>query len=235
MQSPFVSSIDKPALRANLAKQIELSMYRFYQDKLTDDLITRTPVCDNFEQFVFKRKAEFIAGRMAACSAISKLLNSHNSIYSIGVNSDRSPIWPEGLIGSITHSKDLALAMVGNKTECKYLGVDLEHMMDEKLSKEVVPNILIDSELSLLTQSHLAFNIAVSLAFSAKESLFKALSPTTRQFQDFDAARIESIDVTSQQLSLELTKDWHEQLPKGSVFNCNFHLYDTYLISYVLV
>lgn len=235
MYSSFISPIDKPVLRANLTKQVEMSMYRFCQDMLTNNLIALIPVCDNFEQFVFKRKAEFIAGRLAANSAISALLSSSNSIYSIGVNSDRSPIWPEGVVGSITHSNDLALAMVGNKTELKYLGVDLEHIMDEKLSKEVASNILIDSELSQLTKASFAFNTAVSLAFSAKESLFKALSPTTRQFQDFDAALIESIDLTGQQLSLRLTKDWHEQLPKGSVFNCKFYIYDTYLISYVLV
>src|SRR5205814_2684364 len=69
-------------------------------------------------QAVPKRRAEFFAGRLCAMLAIEELCGM---AHAVPVKPDRSPSWPEGLLGSITHTDHRALAVVASKASYQLL------------------------------------------------------------------------------------------------------------------
>ncbi|MFV0491843.1 MAG: 4'-phosphopantetheinyl transferase [Pseudorhodobacter sp.] len=132
-------------------------------------------------QAVPARLAEFAAGRIAARAAMAELGHPPTAIP---MGSDRAPIWPTGLSGSISHSKTACLAAV---TPLPYLiGIDLEP--DEDLSPELWPTILRPSEIANLPRHHAARH--AKQIFSAKEAAYKAQYASSRQFIDFQALEV---------------------------------------------
>jgi 4'-phosphopantetheinyl transferase EntD len=63
---------------------------------------------------------------------------------------------------------------------------------------------------------------ALTMLFSAKESLYKALYPDTQRFMDFSAARVQAFTPDSLCLTLALTEDWHPAWPTGSLLSVNY-------------
>ena len=72
------------------------------------------------KQAVPKRCAEFLAGRYVAQQALKELTTRE---YQIPVADDRSPIWPEGIVGSISYTDSQSIAAVAFKEDCQLLGV----------------------------------------------------------------------------------------------------------------
>ena len=66
-----------------------------------------------------KRVSEFTAGRVAARLALKQL---GAPAMSVPMAPDRSPIWPPGLTGSITHTHSACLAAVAWEREVRMLG-----------------------------------------------------------------------------------------------------------------
>lgn len=122
------------------------------------------------------RRLEFAAGRLAARDAMGQLGFAASPVP---MASDRAPIWPEGLIGSITHSAGLALACVAQARDVAALGIDLEP--DEALEKDLVSTILTPEEAEAIPEED------ARAAFCAKEAVYKALYPLTGEIWDFDA------------------------------------------------
>ena len=54
-----------------------------------------------FDHMVPKRKCEFLSGRI--CARLAQIELGNSEIFQIRQNEDRSPIWPEDMIGSISH------------------------------------------------------------------------------------------------------------------------------------
>lgn len=113
-----------------------------------------------------KRKAEHLAGRMAAAQALYALTGQASVP---GIGSQREPLWPAGIFGSISHCGQQALAVVSRLGP---LGVDIEEIADQTLAQEIEGSVIDDAEREVLRA--LPFPLAVTLAFSAKESAYKA-------------------------------------------------------------
>ncbi|MBF4438096.1 4'-phosphopantetheinyl transferase superfamily protein, partial [Vibrio anguillarum] len=58
----------------------------------------------------------------------------------------------------------------------------------------------------------------ITLMFSAKEALYKALYPQTLQFQNFGAAKLTKVSAPSAQFQIELTCDWSDSYRAGTQF-----------------
>ena len=71
---------------------------------------------------VNKRQREFAAGRAAAHTAMANLGVPPQAILN---GDDRAPIWPEGLTGSITHTRGCAIAIVARNSDVRALGIDV--------------------------------------------------------------------------------------------------------------
>lgn len=119
-----------------------------------------------------KRKQEFIAGRCAAHNAQQQIENKTTPILK---GEHGEPLWDSNLIGSITHSKDYAFAVVSHKKYFYSIGLDLEEMPSQN-KWHLVNHICNDSEKQWASNCHNPSNRLIQL-FSAKESIYKAFFP----------------------------------------------------------
>ena len=125
-----------------------------------------------------KRKAEHLAGRIAAVHA----LREFGFKYAPPVGERRQPLWPAGLYGSISHCQATALAVVSHQPT----GIDIEEIFSAQAAEELKDSIMTPAEYELLVVSNLPFSVVLTLAFSAKESAFKASKLQTDQgFLDY--------------------------------------------------
>ncbi|MDZ5699778.1 4'-phosphopantetheinyl transferase family protein [Chelativorans sp. M5D2P16] len=176
-----------------------------------------------------RRLAEFVAGRRCAGEAL-RLLSGRTSFP--GQAEDRAPVWPEGILGSISHSRDRAIAVAGRSERYRALGVDLETVLTETEAREIAPQTLTERELARFGRRVDAFT--VGLAFSAKESLFKALYPIVRRFCGFDASELAGWDSEGTAL-LRLTEDLSPEWCRGQEFAVHFGCLDGFLITRVSI
>lgn len=142
-----------------------------------------------------KRQTEHLAGRIAAVYALREV-----GVKAIpGIGEQRQPLWPAPWYGSISHCGHSALAVVSERP----VGVDIEQLFCPSLASELESSIITPAERAVLNASGLSFELALTLAFSAKESGFKAWSSHSQEFADFQAARVISLDGTTLHLQLQ--------------------------------
>jgi enterobactin synthetase component D len=163
---------------------------------------------------VVKRQAEFFFGRLAARAA---LCDCGQPLVDVPVGPAREPVWPPGIIGSISHVNGLAAAVVGQRTRRIGLGIDLERTAVAE-SQAALRKLAVDvDELKDLQALDVALtlNERVTLVFSAKESLYKALRGAVGRFFGFEAVRVEAIDERRGVVSMVLTGDLRPAFARG--------------------
>jgi len=133
------------------------------------------------ERAVDKRRAEFATARVLARKALALL---GVPAASLEPRPDRSPRWPPGTVGTITHTSGFCVVAVARSTQLESIGVDVER--PGPLSHELFPLICTVEERSWLhTQPELARGSLAKLVFSAKEAFYKCQYPLTQRFLDF--------------------------------------------------
>lgn len=167
---------------------------------------------------VLKRRAEFFAGRLLSKLAIQHLLGTDEPV---GIGAFRQPIWPCGLTGSISHSRGRVASLTSREIGA-CLGVDVEEICSEA-GGEMMRNMVLSShEEALLRSTRLSFPILATLAFSAKETLFKALFPTVRYYFGFETAAVCEFDFADGRIVLELKTDLSKNFRRGARFDVGF-------------
>lgn len=132
------------------------------------------------------RMREFAAGRAAARMAMQDIGVNATSIPS---GPDRAPVWPEDILGSITHTTRHCLAAVAPKGALSGLGIDLEEA--SPLERSLWDTILLATEQrALMAFPHADRGLMAKVAFCAKEAAYKAQYPTSRTLFGFDAMTV---------------------------------------------
>ncbi|MDO3384323.1 4'-phosphopantetheinyl transferase superfamily protein [Gilvimarinus sp. SDUM040013] len=157
---------------------------------------------------VFKRQAEFLAGRYCARRSLSLAGECSGKV---GVASNRQPLWPDGYIGSISHNDSSSVAIASKKQICSYLGVDIEKTLNEETIEEIQSLILDFDEIGVIRHINLSFVVAFSVCFSSKESIFKAFFPKVGKYFDFSMAKLVRIDVDRKTAVFVLDSDFRQQ------------------------
>ncbi|WP_124387824.1 4'-phosphopantetheinyl transferase [Pseudomonas sp. R5-89-07] len=184
---------------------------RFDPSLLNPDDFQRSavPPPASIQRSVAKRQAEFLAGRLCAREALQRL-DHLDCIPAIG--DDRAPVWPGHISGSITHSNGHAAAIVGHKAQWRGLGMDLENLLTLERAERLAGEILTPDELQrMATVPREQIALLVTLTFSAKESLFKALYPIVlKRFYFEHAELVEWTEAGHIRLRLltELSAEW---------------------------
>lgn len=173
---------------------------------------------DRLKSAVPKRQAEFLAGRACAARAMARL-GSCQTVVTIGA--DRAPVWPEGRVGSITHSDGFAAAIVSASTTCRGLGIDVERIMPDNDACPLMRQVGTEAEWALLT-TRLTLGQAFALLFSAKEALYKAIYPIVQRFVGFTEVVCVSLDTDALVVTLPL--DVREKLSKHDLTSINYVL-----------
>lgn len=152
---------------------------------------------ENSERFAEKRKIEFIAGRLCAIEALKKIHILDAKAPAVGEG--RQPLWPPGVVGSISHSKLQAAAIVSKKLG--FLGVDIEAPIEKERFEKIGSQFLNEFERNLIkNDSYLG-----TIIFSSKESLFKAVYPEVETFFGFHDAQV--IEITNKSFKIEITRN----------------------------
>jgi len=176
------------------------------------------------DRAVVKRQAEFLAGRYAAKQVILKSGFLNGEVPPIQIGDHRSPIWPPGIIGSITHNHSKAICAIIKDDKSAYIGIDLEEQISTRTASNIEELVLKDSEKKILTQQGASDALAITIIFSAKESLFKALYPIIKIYFGFELAQVMSADLRKGTLTLELESSIREKMGINSSYLCNFHI-----------
>lgn len=147
-----------------------------------------------------KRKNEYLCGRVLAQAVLNHHFGLDQPITSMH---EHLPIWPTHVLGSISHSQNKLIVALSNNAN--YLGIDIEHWVTSEFARESAHLVLTASEFdSWKSKAAEFFDFAryVSLIFSVKESLYKAVYPTAKQYIDFLEASIVDINFENQTLTL---------------------------------
>jgi 4'-phosphopantetheinyl transferase EntD len=156
------------------------------------------------------RRAEFARGRACARRALSKLgIEGEPLLRGEG----REPRWPAGVIGSLTHTQGFCAAAVARRGEILALGLDAE---SAPISPRAARRVLDDEERARIEALGAArIRDFATLAFSAKESVFKALFPLSGRRLVFRDAEIE-IDPGAEIFRVRLRAGGEGALPAGA-------------------
>lgn len=145
-----------------------------------------------------KRQREFAAGRSAARTAMQRL---NWPAMSLPAHPDRSPCWPEGLVGSIAHSAETCIAVVGCRDSWVSIGVDIEP--DQGIEVALWESICTPEELRQLAGvCPLSRPSRVTKVFVAKEAFYKWHYPIKRAVLEFQDV---SVNWSDGELGFEIT------------------------------
>jgi len=133
-------------------------------------------------QAVPKRRREFAAGRRAARAAMAKL---DRPAQAIPMGPDRAPIWPQGIMGSISHCDTVCIAALIDVTgRTQSVGIDVEPAIP--LSPDLEKIICTETERDWLdTIPQKIRGLRAKQIFCAKEATYKALYPVTGKLIGF--------------------------------------------------
>ena len=135
-----------------------------------------------------KRLREFTLARACARRALAGLGVVD---FPLCNGEDRAPIWPDGIVGSITHSRGVCAVAAARERDVRGIGLDAETL--RPLEPAVLERITSDSERAHLDSLPPARHPGGwgLLVFSAKEAFYKCYYPLTRTFLGFHDAEIE--------------------------------------------
>jgi phosphopantetheine--protein transferase-like protein len=118
-----------------------------------------------------KRRRDFALGRTCAHAALKNL--GHGDAV-IGRGANGAPLWPQGIVGSITHTRGYAAALVGEARCFSGIGVDAERVGG--VTDDLWPRLFDPEESAyLMAVEGAARSAFATLFFSAKEACYKAL------------------------------------------------------------
>lgn len=139
---------------------------------------------------VEKRRAEYRAARVLARRALSELGLPPSPIVNAP---DRAPIFPEGCVGTITHTRSLCLVALAHADDYLALGADVEAATP--LKESLFETILRPEEQAALRELDPSDRaLRAKLIFSIKEAAYKAQYPLSKRYFGFSGMRVEVQD-----------------------------------------
>lgn len=132
------------------------------------------------------RRKEFAIGRGCAHHAMAQFGRGNEPVL---IDTNRAPLWPDGLIGSITHCEGYSAAAVGRRNGVISLGIDAE--IWSEFPVDIVDHIASPEEVAQSSLAAFDSRLSLALIFSAKESIYKAAHPLVRLFFDFRSVEVE--------------------------------------------
>lgn len=213
-------------------KRAVLLTARYDTDVYTDSLFEtlNIPCPTNIRSAAPKRKADYLAGRAIAYAAMTTL-NAQPAPVTTAPS--RVPVWPQGLAGSISHARSRCACLLSQDTQHSY-GVDTEAIAQGNSLKAILSETLTAKDRAIITQGPLTAATNATLAFSAKEALFKTLYPQVGAFFGFTAAELTAAP-TDNSLMLTLTTDLTPNLNKGQSFTCHAQVTTTHVLTWLAV
>jgi 4'-phosphopantetheinyl transferase EntD len=182
------------------------------------------PERDAAAAFGTKRKAEFLTGRTYARRAL-RLLGAESG--PLPANADRSPRWPEGFVGCISHTRDVCAVIAAERGRYRSLGLDVESA--DRITGNIAAKVLVPEERAVLDASAregdaLAGRERMAAIFCAKEAFYKLQFPLTRAWLGFQDVEVDLAE--GGRFALTLRKGISEGFGSGRVFEGRYRVAD---------
>ncbi len=174
------------------------------EEALSSELIilqSKLKLNDNIKTFHPARKNEFILGRL--CASKAHEICTGRELLELISGVDRAPVWPIDVTGSIAHDKNFVGAAVAKKNDLIGIGIDFEELGRTKI--ELSSHIR--SSHDLISHPDLSDTELLTLIFSTKESLYKALYPSVQKFFGFEDAALTKINLDAGTFQIDLITD----------------------------
>lgn len=172
-----------------------------------------------------QRQNEFSAGRRVARAAMQGIGVTSTEV----LRDDRRPVWPRGVIGSISHSRSLAAAVVSMRSRHRNLGIDLAPL--SAVSEKTAPRLLSKAELDWVHE--IGSGEWRTAIFSAKESIYKAVNPLVGEFLAFGDVEV-AIEETTLSFSAHTTESRPSTRPvdsgRGFIHRVSGHWLTVFLV-----
>lgn len=197
------------------------SVYQLYKEE-----------AELIDHAIHKRQTEFASGRLCAKDALKGLeIND----FPILMDEKRAPVWPGGVSGSITHTRDICVAVAAKVKEGQSLGIDVEE--GGRLSENLWEHSFVEEEIEWLRalgggEDPIKW---ATMMFAAKEAFYKAQYPLTKAWVGFRDVKLEFIDDEQGAFYVELLIDLHEAWKKGVVFKGRYVFCGEHVAAGVLV
>lgn len=152
------------------------------------------------ERSVEKRRREFTTVRACAREAFARL---GAPIVPVTTGERGEPLWPDGVVGSITHCDGFRACAIARSSAIATIGIDAEP--NAQLPDGVLSDIARPEERPWLAdlrgrEPNVHWD---RLLFSAKESVYKAWFPLAKRWLGFEDA-IVTIELSKQVFSVQL-------------------------------
>jgi|SRR5450432_1699074 4'-phosphopantetheinyl transferase EntD len=169
-----------------------------------------------------QRRAAFRNGRACSRAALAKI---NVASVPIPVGAGGAPIWPKGIVGSISHTDSIAVAVVASTPPVLGLGIDIED--DDPLeTDDLVATICRpDERLPGCDLEYLANRRHGKLLFSIKEAVYKIYWPLSNTHLDFHDLRI-TLDHYAGTFWADLVQSHLPSISEGRSISDRFHHQD---------
>lgn len=127
---------------------------------------------------VASRRFEFAAGRTLARAALKTL---GFSAQPIPIAEGRFPIWPDGVVGSISHSFSLVATAVALSDDLAGIGIDVQER--NSVSGKDTESIATPNEQRKLAER--SRGLDATILFACKEAVYKSVNPIIGEFLEF--------------------------------------------------
>ena len=176
---------------------------------------------------VAARRNAFRLGRAAAHEALATIGRDDQPVT---IGEEREAVWPEGVVGSISHAADVAVALVAPADETPGIGIDIE---SRRYAPELNQHVPRPEERAWLEEADAEERHDRLLAlFSAKEAIFKAFYPRVGRFFGFEAA---SVQPTEGGFDARLTDELDPAFPPQRSFPVFCGWSGPYVLSWVIL
>jgi len=145
-------------------------------------------------------------------------------VLDLAIGQERAPAWPPGYTGSISHTDGIAAAVAMRTHRVRGVGLDIERVATPVALEAILATAIDATELEPLTTiaKRLGWPFALTVAFSAKESFYKATAATVGRFFDFNVLRIVDCASGSNEIKVEVAEPLAPNIPTGMRFTLSY-------------
>jgi 4'-phosphopantetheinyl transferase EntD len=208
-ESPSIQAIHKVELGP--VNVLTLPQTTQIEPTSIESILTKSEMAYSLSLKAAPRRNEFLRSRWL-------LRASLNTNAEITRMTDGTHQWPEGLVGSITHKQGFVAITVMDSHSHQGVGIDAE--LVDKMQLKFAERILVKEENNKLADWSQSLSLTqeeiLTIIFSVKEALFKAVFPIGKIMFYFHDACVENIEEGGK-IRLRLLSSPSAATPKGTV------------------
>jgi 4'-phosphopantetheinyl transferase EntD len=150
---------------------------------------------------VTSRQREYIAGRVLARELLGRLGVAAQTIAS---GPKREPLWPTGIVGSISHNELFCAVVVARDSAITSVGIDIE--TTGRIERQLWGHLFTEEETEHLLQLEtVAQSRQATIFFSIKEAFYKYQFPLTQSWVGFRDVSVHQEDASFYRLTAQIS------------------------------